>query len=56
MKALQSIGDKLVEIDSLIDCKFFHIIFESIYFIKKNLGGRPEADVIIMFKLLVLQQ
>jgi IS5 family transposase len=33
-KLLQLVGDKLVEIDSLIDWKTFSIIFESIYFNK----------------------
>jgi len=33
-KRLQSVGDKVVEIDSLIDWESFRIIFESIYFYK----------------------
>ena len=33
-KRLQSVGDKLAEIDSLIDWKPFRIIFESMYFNK----------------------
>ena len=33
-KSLQSVRDKLVEIDPLIDWKTFSIIFESIYFNK----------------------
>ncbi len=33
-KLLQLVGDKLAEIDSLIDWKSFLIIFESIYFDK----------------------
>jgi len=36
-KLLQSVKDKLVEINSLIDWKIFSIIFESIYFNKKIL-------------------
>ena len=55
-KCLQSVGDKLAEIDSLIDWKSFRILFESIYLNNTILGGRPEADVIIMFKMLILQQ
>jgi IS5 family transposase len=53
---LQSVGDKLAKIGSLIDWKPFRIIFEYIYFNKTVSGGRLEADVIIMFKMLVLQQ
>jgi transposase, IS5 family len=48
-KHLQSIGDKLAEIDSLIDWKPLNIIFEFIYFNKAVSGGRLETDVIIMF-------
>ena len=42
-KLLQSVGDKLDEIDSLIDWKSFRIIFEFIYFNKRAPLGRPEA-------------
>ena len=52
-KSLRSVEDKVAEIDSLIDWKSFRIIFESIYFNKTVSVGRPEADVIIMFKMIV---
>ncbi len=55
-KLLESVGDKLAEIDSLIDWKTFRIILESMYINKTISGGRPETDVIVMFKMLVLQQ
>lgn len=55
-KRLQSVGDKLAEIESLIDWKPFRPILESMYINKTSSGGRPEADVIVMFKMLVLQQ
>ena len=55
-KRLQSIGDKLAEISSLIDWKPFRPILESMYHNRTASGGRPEADVIVMFKMLVLQQ
>ncbi len=55
-KRLQSVGDKLAEIESLIDWKPFRPILESMYNNKTASGGRPEADVIVMFKMLVLQQ
>jgi len=55
-KRLQSVGDKLAEIESLIDWKPFRPILESMYNNKSASGGRPEADVIVMFKMLVLQQ
>lgn len=55
-KRIQSVGDKLSEIGSLIDWKPFRPILESMYVNKTASGGRPEADVIVMFKMLVLQQ
>ncbi len=55
-KYLQSVGDKLAKIDSLIDWKSFRTIFESIYFNKIIFWSRPEADAVIRFKMLVLQQ
>jgi IS5 family transposase len=55
-KRLQSVGDKLAEIESLIDWKPFRPILESMYHNRTASGGRPEADVIVMFKMLVLQQ
>jgi len=55
-KRLQSVGDKLAEIESLIDWKPFRPILESMYTNKTSSGGRPQVDVIVMFKMLVLQQ
>jgi transposase, IS5 family len=55
-KRLESVGDKLAGIDSLIDWKTFRIILDSMYINKTVSGGRPETDVIMMFKMLVLQQ
>ncbi len=53
-KLLESVGDKLAEIASLIDWKTFRIILESMYINKTISGGIPETDVIVMFKMLVL--
>lgn len=55
-KSIQSVGDKLSEIESLIDWKSFRLILESMYVNKTSSGGRPEADIIVKFKILVLQQ
>jgi IS5 family transposase len=52
-KRLQSIGDKLAEISSLIDWKPFRPILESMFNNRTASGGRPEADVIVMFKMLM---
>jgi IS5 family transposase len=40
-KRLKSVGDKLAEIDFLIDWKMFRIILESMYINKTVSGGRP---------------
>jgi transposase, IS5 family len=55
-KRPESVGDKLAEIDSSIEWKPFRVILESMYSNKTVSGGRPETDVIVMFKMLVLQQ
>lgn len=55
-KRIQLVGDKLSELESLIDWKPFRLILEPMYVNKTASGGRPEADVILMFKMLVLQQ
>jgi IS5 family transposase len=51
-KRLEFVGDKLAEIDSLIDWKPFRTILESMYSNKIISGGRSETDVIIMLKCL----
>lgn len=40
----------------MIDWNFFRPILESMYNNRTASGGRPEADAIDMFKMLVLQQ
>jgi IS5 family transposase len=42
--------------DKLIDWKPFRPILESMYINRTDKGGRPENDVVMMFKMLVLQQ
>jgi hypothetical protein len=49
---LQSVGDELDSIDSLIDWKSSRIIFEFISFNKTVSLGIFEANIIIMFKML----
>ncbi|SDF63644.1 transposase, IS5 family [Methanolobus vulcani] len=55
-KRLQSIDQKIAEIESLIDWKTFRLILELINSNKTALYGRPEADVIVMVKIRVLRQ
>ncbi|ADI75082.1 transposase IS4 family protein (plasmid) [Methanohalobium evestigatum Z-7303] len=64
-KRLIAVGDKLAEVEALIDwkkfrpileSKKFRPILESMYTNRSASGGRPEADVIVMLKMLILQQ
>ena len=55
-KRLIAVGDKLAEVEALIDWKKFRLILESMYTNRSASGGRPEADVIVMLKMLILQQ
>jgi IS5 family transposase len=49
-------GDKLVEIGSMIEWEPFRAILDPIFKNKGENGGRPNIDVVIMLKLLVIQQ
>ena len=55
-KQLERLGDKLSEIESLIDWKPFRQIIKEMYNNETELGGRPNLDEIVMLKMLVLQQ
>ena len=55
-KRVARLGDKLSEIDSLINWKKFRPIVASMYDNKSDKGGRPNIDIIVMVKLLVLQE
>ena len=55
-KHLDVLGDKLSEIDSLIDWKPFRPVISEMYNNKTKAGGLPNNDEIIMLKMLVLQQ
>ena len=47
---------KLSQISELIDWVPFRPILEKMYTNKTEKGGRPNCDVILMFKILILQQ
>jgi IS5 family transposase len=47
---------RLSQISDLIDWRPFRQILEEMYDNKSEKGGRPNCDVILMFKILVLQQ
>ena len=50
------LGDKLANIESLIDWEAFRPIVGKLYENKSERGGRPNIDEVVMVKLLVLQQ
>ncbi len=50
------LGDKLSEIDSLIDWEAFRPIVKNMYNNKSEQGGRPNIDEVVMIKILVLQE
>ena len=49
-------GDKLVQIGKMIKWEPFRAILEPLYKNKTEKGGRPNIDVLVMMKLLVIQQ
>ena len=49
-------GDRLAQVDSLIDWEAFRPIITPMYHNKTPRGGRPNVDPVVMVKLLVLQQ
>jgi len=55
-RKVKKLGDKLADVESLIDWEAFRPIIGSMYNNKTEKGGRPNIDEIIMFKLLVIQQ
>ena len=53
---VEQLGDKLAEIDPLIDWEVFRPIIRDMYDNRTERGGRPNNDEIVMIKMLVLQQ
>ena len=47
-------GDKLAEVETLIDWEAFRPIIQSMYNNKTSLRGRSNIDLVITMKLLVL--
>ncbi|GAB4315519.1 MAG: hypothetical protein Kow0019_15690 [Methanobacteriaceae archaeon] len=52
---VKELGDKLAEIDPLIDWECFRPIVAGMYDNRSERGGRPNIDEIVMIKMLVLQ-
>ena len=55
-KKIAKLGDKLAEADAQIDWTTFRPIIQGLYTNDTERGGRPNADEVVMVKLLVLQQ
>jgi IS5 family transposase len=53
---VKRLGDKLSEIEKLIDWETFRPIVEGMYDNKTEKGGRPNIDEIVMIKVLILQE
>lgn len=53
---VKALGDPLCDIESLIDWERFRFMERYLYNNKTSRGGRPNIDIVIMVKMLVLQQ
>ena len=53
---MERLGNRLAEIESLMDWEAFRPIVGDMYDNKSEQGGRPNIDEVVMIKLLVLQQ
>ncbi len=52
---IKKLGDRLDEFATLIDWKSFRLVVGDIYTNTTEQGGRPNMDIVLMVKLLVLQ-
>jgi len=53
---VERLGDRLAEVDPLINWDAFRLIIAGMYRNKTEKGGRPNIDEVVMIKMLVLQQ
>jgi len=52
---VKRLGDRLAEVDSLIDWGAFRPTVAGMYRDNREKGGRPKIDEVVMVKILVLQ-
>jgi IS5 family transposase len=52
---VKQLGDKLAEVEPLIDWEVFRPIIREMYDNRTERGGRPNNDEVVMIKMLVLQ-
>jgi IS5 family transposase len=55
-KKVEKSGNRLLQISDLIDWEPIRQILDEMYDNKSEKGGRPNCDVILMFRILILQQ
>ncbi|MFH0955175.1 MAG: IS5 family transposase [Candidatus Micrarchaeota archaeon] len=54
-KRVERLGDRLIEVEKLVDWERFRPIIAKLYADDPKLGGRPHTDEVILVKSLVLQ-
>ena len=54
-KEVERLGDRLAEVEPLIDWEVFRPIIQGLYNNQGPSGGRPNIDEVVMVKMLVLQ-
>jgi len=54
-KEVERLGDRLAEVEPLIDWENFRPIIQGLFDNQGTQGGRPNVDPILMVKMLVLQ-
>jgi len=55
-KRVERLGDRLAEIESMVDWEAFRPLVGDMFDNRSERGGRPNIDEVVMVKLLVLQQ
>ena len=53
---IAELGDRLGEVEKMIDWEQFRPIIKALYTNQTEIGGRPNMDEVLMVKMLVLQQ
>jgi len=53
---IAELGDRLGDVEKLVDWELFRPLLRGLYTNKEGKGGRPNIDEIVMIKMLVLQQ
>jgi len=53
---IAELGDRLGEVEKMIDWEQFRPIIKELYTNQTEIGGRPNLDEVLMIKMLVLQQ